>query len=211
MPSRKGGRKQGGGRDSAVMTFHYTFSAALVAGAVAINGTPATLSPRATIEADAWAHFRLKKLRFRMLPTSPITAPQAAGWVGGIQDTPPTTFATIAELVPSTVKGVGQTVPSPWVNVPKSDLAGPFPWYKTVAGTADATEESPGAIYLVGTGTEAYILELKFTIEFKTAVSSLNTPLFLQLKEAVRKERVDRTRRAERDVLLKILGTVNAP
>jgi len=189
------------------MPFHYCFSGALIAGVVVVAGTPLSMSPRAQIEADTWAHFRIKRLAFRMHPTSPITVPHAAGWVGGIQDTPPTTFNTISELIPSVIKGVGQSCPTAWVVIPKSDLAGPFPWYKSVAGAADPTEESPGAIYLAGTGTEAYNLEVRGVFEFKTAVSTSNTPMARQLRDAVRRERLEAARLAERAVLLRILST----
>jgi len=188
------------------MPFHYSQTGVFVAGLFGLGLTPA-IFPRVALEADVWAHFRIRKLAFRLLPTSPSTVAQAAGFIGGVQDTNPSTFAQVTELLPSCVKGVGQTVPSSWVHVARSELAGPFPWYKTVAGSADATEESPGTISIVGTGVESFIIEFKGVFEFKTGVSQSNTPVQLKLRELVRKERVELMRRLEREAILKILST----
>lgn len=199
-------RRSGAGkRDSTLVPFHSLFSGVLVAGVASFTASP-VLSGRAATEADAWAHFRFKSLMFRQLPTSPITGPQVLGFVGGVQDTPPGTPSAVAELLPSNVKGVGQTVPTEWTRVNKTDLAGPFPWYKSVAGTADPTEESPGAIVLAGTGTDTYIFEMRGVFEFKTSVGTANTPAMVALRSKVREERLATMTNAERGVLLRILG-----
>jgi len=203
MPGK--GRKGMGGKDSCILPFHYSISQALVAGVFTAFASPAII-PRAALEADVWAHFRLRKLAFRLLPTSPSTAAQAAGFVGGVQDTNPGTYAQVVELISSCIKGIGQTVPSSWVRVSRQELAGPFPWYKTVAGTADSTEEAPGVICVVGTGTEVFNIEFRGEFEFKVGLSSGNTPLEVKLRELVRKQRVDQMRSTEREVLLKILA-----
>jgi len=207
MPKGRG--RKGNRSDGAVIPFHISLSGSLAAGLFSFNVNPSAIN-RLLIEADAWAHFRVRSLSFRMLPTSPITAAHAAGYVGGIQDTPPATYLQVSELIPSTVKGVGQTVPTPWVRVGRADLAGPFPWYKTIPGTADATEEAPGSIIVIGTGTEAYNLELKGKFEFKTSVNSGNTPLSAELRARIREERINAYRVKERDILLKILATDTA-
>jgi hypothetical protein len=206
MPGK--GRKGGGGRDSCKMPFSYVVSGTFTSGLFGLALTPAAF-PRVAVEADVWAHFRVSKLSFRLLPTSPITVPQAASFLGGVQDTNPSTFAQVTEILASCSKGVGQTTPSSWVRVSKSELAGPFPWYKSVAGTADPTEESPGTISIVGTGTETFIIEFKGVFEFKTSVATGNTPLAIRLRELVRKERIELAQRNERAVLLKILSTAS--
>ncbi len=205
MPQR---RRKGGkaSRDSCTMPFHVTTSGALAAGVYSFAVQPASF-PRVQLEADVWAHFRVRKLSFRQLPTSPITVGQIAGYVGGIEDTPPATAVQVSELLPSCSKGVGQTTPTNWVHVPRADLAGPFPWYKSQPGTADPTEESPGQIVVVGTGTEAYILEIKGVFEFKTSVNSGNTPLSLKLRAMIREERLAYVREKERLALLRVLKT----
>lgn len=205
----KGRGRKGGKNDGAVVPFHISLSGAFAAGLFSFNVSPA-LSNRLLIEADTWAHFRVRAFSFRMLPTSPITVAHAAGYVGGIQDTPPATYLQVSELIPSCVKGVGQTIPTPWVRVSRADLAGPFPWYKTIPGTADPTEEAPGAVIVVGTGTEAYNIELKGKFEFKTAVNSGNTPAAIELRRRVREEKIQAYRVREREILLKILATDTA-
>lgn len=205
MPGKKG-RKGGGRRDSCIIPFHFNQSGAFTAGVVPISATP-LLTPRLTLEADIWAHFRFRSLSMRLLPTSPSTAPQAVGFVGGVEDTSPTTFAQVSELIPCSIKGVGQTTPSSWIKVPRIDLAGPFPWYKTVAGTADAMEEAPGLIVVVGTGTEAYNLELKGKMEFKVGLNSTNTPAEVTLRKELREMRAARVRDEERKRLIRVLST----
>jgi len=188
------------------MPFHYAQLGTFTAGLFGILLSPAAF-PRVATEADVWAHFRVRKLSFRLLPTSPTTVGQAASFIGGIQDTNPSTYAQVTEILASCVKGVGQTTPSSWVHVQRSELAGPLPWYKSVAGTSDPTEESPGTISIVGTGTETFNIEFKGVFEFKTSVATGNTPLAIRLRELVRKERIEQAQRNERAVLLKILGT----
>jgi len=197
------------------MPFAFTLNTAFTGGVVQFYLLPA-LFPRPSVEADVWAHFRVRKLSMRLMPTSPSTVAQALGYVGGLEDTAPSTFSQVSELIPSAIKGVGQTVPSSWIRVPRVDLAGPFPWYKTISGAADVTEESPGQIIAVGTGTEAVTIEFKGIFEFKTSVAAANTPSALKMRELVRKERTESARAIERDKLLKILakpsdGTKFAP
>lgn len=192
------------------MPIHYVVNTTFTAGVLSMTLAPA-LFPRALIEADVWAHFRVRQLRFRLLPTSPTTVAQAIGFVGGIEDTPPTTLQMVSELLSSTAKGVGQTTPTPWVRATRQELAGPFPWYKTVVGTADATEESPGQIVAVGTGTEAVTVEFKAVFEFKTSLNSGNTPEGLRLRALLRAERKSQVLAKERQVLLKIIATGSDP
>jgi len=187
------------------MPFHYVQSGTFTAGLFGLLLSPAAF-PRVAIEADVWAHYRVRKFSFRLLPTSPVTVAQAASFIGGIQDTNPSTLAQVTEILSSCVKGVGQTTPSSWVHVQRDELAGPFPWYKSVAGTADPTEESPGTISIVGTGTETFIIEFRGIFEFKTSVATGNTPLAIRLRELVRRERLEAAQRNERAVLLKILS-----
>jgi len=128
------------------------------------------------------------------------------GYIGGVEDTPPATLQQMAELITSCIKGVGQTVPTNWVHVPRIDLAGPFPWYKTVAGTADPTEESPGQVVITGSLTEAYIAEYRGVFEFKTSVNSANTPLNAKYRALMREERLRLMAERERDSILKVLS-----
>jgi len=209
MPGKKG-RKSGGGGDSCKIPFHYCFNQALVAGVGGTFLSPAAF-PRLAVEADAWAHFRVTRLSLRLHPTSPKTVAQVAGFVGGVQDTTPGTFAAVSELLPSCVNAVGSTHPSEWVHVSRSELAGPFPWYKSVAGTADATEEAPGSFVVIGTGTETFTLEFRGVFEFKTAVATVNTPVALVARQQLHAERVSLERAFARESLLRILNNSKCP
>jgi len=203
MPKK--GRKGGVGKDSCLMPFHSISTGALAAGVVSFPLAPLAFS-RVTLEADVWAYFRVRKLQFRLLPTSPSTVNMAAGYIGGVQDTTPATLLQVVELLSSCVKGVGQTVPSNWCRPSRSELAGVFPWYKTVLGTADPTEEAPGVICIVGTGTESYSVEYRGVFEFKTAVNASNTPMSLKYRALMRAERQQIDAAKQRDAILKVLA-----
>jgi len=179
-------------KDSQLLPFHVCQAAALSSGTALITGNPAGIGGRSLIEADAWSHFRFRKLKFRLAPGTTTVGSIAAGWVGGIQDTPPATFATVMELLPSTFTKGNLTVYSEWVNVTKADLQGALPWYKTIAGAATDVEEQPGQLVLAGSASDSYFLEIKGVIEFKTAVASGNTPAELVLREKLRAERINR-------------------
>jgi len=190
------------------MPFHFVYNNALAAGLSVVTCNPAGLSPRSLIEADAWTHFRLRKLKFRLLP--PTAAPaqvQAAGFVGGIQDTPPASLSNVVELLPAAVLGSRQTVPTAWISPSKSELAGALPWYKTIQGSADPTEEAPAQLVVAGTTTEGYVLEVSGVFEFKGAVATANTPAAIKLREELRVLRLARVDAVERERLLAVLGT----
>lgn len=196
-------------KDSTRMPFHTLISTAETSGSASILGNPAGLgnSGRLLTEADGWAHFRLNKLKFRLHPQTGMAAQfTVAGWVGGVQDTPPATAGAITELIPSCVVAQDATVPTEWVNVPKVDLAGPFPWYKTVQGTADSTEEFPGQISIAGSGTDVFIIEIRGIIEFKVSVSTGNTPAELALRAKLRQERTALAKEAAQKRALALLG-----
>lgn len=190
------------------MPFHFVQQGALVAGVVTLTCSPTFLSLRALTEADTWTHFRIRSLKFRLLP--PTAAPaqcQAAGFVGGMQDTPPASIANVVELIPACVLGSRQTVPTGWMSPSKSELAGPLPWYKTIPGSADTTEESPGQLVIAGSTTEGYVIEYFGVFEFKGAVSTANTPSAIKLREELRALRLARADAVERERLLAVLGT----
>lgn len=189
------------------MPARYTISAALASGIAGVIVYPTTF-PRAAIEADVWDYFRVLSLKFRLVP--PATAPSTflvAGYVPGVQDTPPNSQANVVELISSTTLGSRQTTPTSWVSVSKKDLAGPFPWYKSLPGTADPTEEIPGAIYIAGVTTDPYILDLQIVFEFKSSIASNNTPLELPLRTQIREVRVHAARERRKKEVLNLLGT----
>ncbi len=193
-------------RDGCVMPVHYLFTGSLVSAATTILMCPSVF-PRALIEADTWAHFRVKSLRFRVHP--PTTAPtqfHIGAYLPGVQDTAPNSLANAAELLNSAVISNRSTAPTQWVKVSKADLAGPIPWYKSLQGAASTTEEAPGYLVVIGTGTEVYNIEVYATFEFKAAVASNNTPAELKLLAQFREKRAAREREAERKYVIELLG-----
>lgn len=205
-------------KDSCKVPFHCLNQSALAGGVGTITvGPNASFGTRLLAAGDEWAHFRVLSLRFRLHPVTSAAAvgDQAAGFVGGVQDSPPGSIAAVMELLPSIFlsgsEAAGQmstTTPTTWVSVSRQDLAGPLPWYKTIPGTADATEEAPGVLSVVGTGTNTFNLEIRGVFEFKTAVSTANTPAEVTLRRLIREERrLDIANRAK----LRMLGLLGSP
>ncbi len=198
-------------RDSVVETFHglFTSSSAATQELLNLNPTNMNVAPaqftRVPAVADNWAQYRVLALRFRLHSIGSSNA-VAAGFVGGVQDTPPSTAAQVMELLPSTYLGPSQQVPSKWVNVPRKDLAGPLSWYKTVLGTADATEESPGVLVVTHTTMVFWAVEAYITYEFKAAVAPGNTPAALAYQRAVAAERKRALQEGQRARLLSVLA-----
>lgn len=213
MPRKK---NKLGGVDSTVVDFHTVFSGVFAASVFPIVANPAGLSRsgRLLTEADSFAHFRIDALKFRLHPgPTSNTGVQAAGFVGGVQDVLPATVATVGELIPSVCHSLNNFTPTEWVNVPKKDLAGPLPWYKSIAGGVDATEESPGFLCIVtdGGATDPFLIEIRGRVTFKTAVAAANTPASLQARLTLRDERVKAERAAAQSTLRQVLGIVPVP
>jgi hypothetical protein len=112
----------------------------------------------------------------------------------------------VVELLPCAVLGGRQTTPTQWVTPSASELAGPLPWYKTIPGAADTTEEYPGYLCIAGTTTEAILAEVQGVFEFKGAVATANTPAALKLREELRQVRRAARERVERQRLLAALS-----
>ncbi len=132
--------------------------------------------------------------------------------MGGVQDTLPGTVAQVMELVPSCfhaqAAGSIQTKPSNWVNVPPVDLKGPLPWYKSIVGAADTTEESPGVLCLVGATTNNVTVEFFIVMDFKTAVAPANTPLEIRARQEMRLARQQRAALAQQRLVARVLAGV---
>ncbi len=201
------GRRAKGKGDQCVFPFHKFVRASMTGGAFQILVSPNNvLTPRGLAEADAWADFRVRQLMFRLHPAASVTDDTAVGYIGQVPDTVPATVDQIGELLASTILGGDTTQPTEWVRPSKSELAGCFPWYKTIPGAADPTEEQPGVICLAGNTTTLFILEVRGAFEFKGAVATANTPAMVNARARIHQERVISALRKERDVLLKVLG-----
>jgi len=185
----------------------------MTSGTAAFNLSPnSNVSPRLATEADAWAHFRVRQFKFRIYP-DPVAAnagDQAAGYIGGVQDTAPTTVTQVVELISSVFLSGGQTVPTEWCHLNRAEMSGPFSWYKTVAGGADSQEEFPGQFCLAGAGTDAYRIEMRGVFEFKVAVATANTPEEVELHRRLHELRIQRSLNRQRERLQDVLS-VSAP
>lgn len=205
MPGR--GKNRG---DSCVVPIHFTWSGSLSGGAGSLQLSPSGITSNSTRllnEADAWAHFRVRQLRFRLhRPATAINGTQAMGFVGGIQDTPPSTVATVTELLPSVVLAVSQTVPTEWKSPSAKELAGTFPWYKSINGAADASEEAPGALVIAGGTTDAIFAEVYAVFEFKTSVATANTPMEIRVLLDARARREAQAREQARRAVTRVLS-----
>lgn len=196
-------------KDSDRELFHLIVVGSDAATQILLNLNPSNMgsySTRLLAQADTWAHYRVLGLKFRLHPTVLTNATVVAGYVGGVQDVPPANSNSLMEVIPSTVKGSQQSVPTSWVTVSRKDLAGPLPWYKSLLGGADATEESPGLIVLIHITSVEYFLEVFIEYEFKTAVATANSPAQLQLLRELVQSRRNQELVSERDRLLRVLA-----
>lgn len=186
------------GRDSCIIPIHCVIVSSFTTGFNTFTLQPsANFGTRLLAAADEWAHFRVLSFEFRLFRNATITVAQAAGYVGGVQDTAPTTIATVAELLSSCLISITQTVPSEWCRPSRQELAGCFPWYKSVPGSADPTEEGPGQVTIVGTGSEVFMLEVRGRFEFKTSVATTNTPdaiIDRMTQKILRKQEIEKRR-----------------
>lgn len=201
MGKGKSKRSKGkiGKADSQLLPFHGVSTNALVGGQFTFPVSPNGLSSivsRVQIEADGWAFFRLRSFKARIHRISTIASIQTVGYVGGVQDVLPGSTSEVGSLLPSTVLAANATLPTEWIVPSKLEMAGPFEWYKSLPGMADPTEEAPGVLVICGATTEAFCVEIRGVIEFKTAVSTVNTPEILGLRNMLRDlERKERLRR----------------
>ncbi len=184
--------------DSMVVTIHQRYLPG-TGPAVQLILNPINMGDRATGLSDSYANFRLKSFRFRM---HPVAQNGAAGFlVGSANTTPPSTIATVMEIVPSVYQTSTEVVPSSWVVVPKSDLAGPLPWYKTQTTTGN--DEFPGYLVTVGSNLD---IEYMATLEFKGSVDPANTPAWQEFRRKYREEIAARQYQVERERLVAILA-----
>lgn len=195
-----------------VMQFSFLAVVTNAGGVTNFSCTPGNLSPRAGAEADGFTYYRLRSLRFRYINNTTTAAASAMGVIGGQPNTLPANTGQVGELLDSTCRPpspsaiVILTAWSEWVNVRKEILAGPLPWYNTFNGSFAAEFDAPCTMCIAGGTTDSYLYQLKFTLEFKDAANTANTPVALELRDRQREERRRRLADAERKTLLRVLA-----
>jgi len=184
-------------RDTVRVPFHALLNNGFTASAQ-LPLTP-TLTPRLTAIADDFDEFRFEKLRFRVRDVAAAAGTQVCAYLPGIVDTPPVNLAQIGEILNCVLIAPGETVASQWSDVPKGVLAGMHPWYKSVAGTPEASEEQQGVICLVETSAAStfVFIEVEGICAFRAAVNAGNTPM----------ERALAARKRERARILSLIAT----
>ncbi len=197
------------------MSFHFVGTQALTAGAAAFALNPTNLSPRAATEADGFTYWRMRSLRFRYINNSAPTGPSALGVIGGAPNTLPANLGQVGELLDSccrpTVTAAGSVILarwSEWVHVRKELVQGPLPWYNTFPGTFAAEFDAPCTMCFAGSGTDSFLYELRFVLEFKDPANTGNTPAAVTLRQKLREDKKRLVAEAERKALIKILSPV---
>lgn len=211
-PHNNSGRNRKAQQDFEDLPFHFLLRGTLTSGAAQILLAPTTfISPRANAEADVWAHFKFLEFKYRLHCNvqNLTTTMQLAGFVPGVQDTNPSTLEECSALLNCCMLGQGQTLPSEWVRISREDLAGPLPWYKTIPGSADATEEAPGVISVNGGTSDPYRIEFRGVIRFKAAVAAGNTPLSQKAHQILREERQRLADETDRKKVVKLLSLIS--
>lgn len=199
--------------DSQMLHFKFLNTGAMSSGLATIPVAPVNaLSPRAAIEADSWALYRLKQLRFRLRRVGTITSLHVAAFIAGVTDASPTASA-LSECIPRTILYATDSVPSDWTRVPAADLVGYQPWYKTVAGSPSTDVEVLGNIFIAGTTTESYAIEIEGVLEFRDGVPAGATPMPLmrQVQVQAKREKFIAAERARLLGLLSASAATSAP
>ncbi len=182
--------------------FHANYLGTLAAGVGSFNLSP-SLIPHTAIAsmADAFELYRVTKLSWRLHRVSSTN--QSAAFYPDITDTPPNTLDQAGENITASLLSSSQTVPSDWSTVNPSSMTA-LKWFKTIQGTMDSFDEIQGIIYVTGSTTESFLLEVKGVYEFKGQADPGNTP---EMREKRRLARLDR----QRQLLLNILSAKAEP
>ncbi len=185
------------------LPFSYLIYGQFASGGLTTLPLYPTSFPRVLEVADAFEQYRVTRLRYRLHPISVANQRAiAVAYYPGITDNPPAAVTDIAENTLRAVLGVAATVPTKWVSVPTSVLQGCFPWYKTVPGSSDSSEEIVGNLYARGAGlSDYYGLEVEGMFEFKGPANTGATPM----------ARVQAARQRQRERLLSLLSTPGSP
>jgi len=138
-----------------------------------------SLSSRTLSAADNFELYRVTRLRYRQHVPTGGTGQTVVAYYAGVTDTPPATnVANMEATNHNFFSGLNGSPPSRWTNVPRGQLAGYQPWYKTIVGTPDPSVEIQGILNITGStpATIQYVVEIEGVIEFKGPVDAASTP-----------------------------------
>jgi hypothetical protein len=184
--SRRGARRSGQSNSITRVPFHHVVSAALASGSANLAVVPSSGNlGAAQYLYSAYDLYRIRKLRFRLLPNTSMGTAQVAGFYPEAVVTNPT-IAAGTDCLDSCYINNDMTIPSRWVNVPPTRLKGLIDWYKCQPDAGDVDFETMGNILVSGTTTETYYLEVEGLWEFKNPNSA--SVLMEKLKEQIRAE-----------------------
>jgi len=186
-------------RDTVRIPFHAFMATTFTTSAVVFLSP--LITPRLTAIADSYDEYRFESFKFRIRDGQ--ASNQAACFIPGIVDTPPATLSAVGEVLNSVMIGVGETIPSNWSNISKGVLSGMHPWYKTVAGTPESSEEIQGNVCIFeGSGAGvSVVLEISGVCAMRAGVNAGNTPLDRQLA----------LRRREKQRIVSLLASPDPP
>jgi len=155
--------------------FHLYWTGALTAGVSSLAVNPDNLG-RMTSIGDTFALYRATDMRLRLFPDAARTGTQILSWIPGVTDTAPSTVIFASYALSSVVLGATMTVPSAELRLNSNDLRSYTPWLKTKAGTPDVDVENQGTLYINGTGTDIFGIEIRGILEFKNPIAVGSTP-----------------------------------
>lgn len=160
------------------VSFHLMDPAtALAAGVASIAVSPSGLGTRVVAISDAFALYRVVRLKYRLRRlTATLGGAQAVAYYPGVVDTVPNTTKLNSESLYVTSLCNQETVPSSWVELNREELAAYSVWLKTKSGSIDAGEEVQGYLLGTGSGTDLWCVEVEGEIEFKGPVDPSSTP-----------------------------------
>lgn len=153
---------------------HYV-EAALSASAATIQVSPAMCAQSAQY-ADAFQMYKVTKLRFRLYRVGTTGTTQAAVYLPGVTDNPPSTISTVGTIPHAAILPLTATVPTRWSVVNSKDLQSYMSWYKTIVGSPSADAEIQGNIFIRGNGTDQYAIEIDAIFVFRDSVPTGVTP-----------------------------------
>jgi hypothetical protein len=129
----------------------------------ALNPYNTTLFPRLNTLCQAYAQYRVMKLKYRILPNG--SGSTVLTYYPTTVSSAPTTSAAIMESPNAIGKSITQTVPTQWHSVPRVQLAGPYRWYDTQSASGYIAQ--PGFLYAYASSTQNDWVEVVAKYQFQ--------------------------------------------